>query len=555
MPDTLYYPELWESRPMPHGDSVFQLYRSTQYRELQDEVPFDLDPNRLDDVFCLREIVNGESVFSKDFLLNEFVEGIQDTFPESTTLGTKNIEYGRVTRDHITVDTSIMDQHQILPAVLAADGSVCVCCPQPEAQLIAIATADGSGFSKGDELWRKDARHRRYFDTVALHEILDVDPSGLVVVAFRHWLYEDGEEQVLAWDDEWGEDDSYSVVSVRRPVQGPYGSAPAGIAWLDPITGEAVATHYYPAQELDAPRYTLGYLYDEITWSPGDDPEVPVAEVPRPYGSVVVGYEDLGSGYEYIWNDEGAGHVKWSQCSFRFLADGGITEWSSVGSGSDYINPFGFANGTNGSRKEIDPPYLTYYAAATQTVQRRWIGVTEELAPTRLTGGDPPHSLTKCCSTEDGLLIFGPRDRGRYAFRSLPGGGSEEVEVYDPKRFVWAAYRRTGSTVEQVWQRSLGGVPDEDEDTLRIRMSTVPICAGGQIVTVIADYWATVDVQEYGPVRLVRLDAATGEVVSDTALDKALWGGSDEALSYIDPTAEIHGGRLHVKINGKKIVI
>ncbi len=545
MAEMLYYPEVWASHALPVDGSVWQWYRTREYRELVDEVPFDLETTQLDYVFCLREIVAGSCVFEKDFRLSEFVPGIQNNFPESTSLGTKNMSYA---------PPSALELSHRLPAIIAGDAIIFR--PLPEAQLLAVAIRNGDGYIKGQELWRKDQRHPRYHDTVYTWELLGVDVAGLVVAAFRHALYEDGEQRQITWSDDWGDDGAYLVQAVRRPVAGPHGSRPAGIAWIHPITGEIVAEHYYEPRELEAPRYKRGYLYDSITWTPGDTPPVSVAEVPRPFGSIVTGYDVVPGGFKYYWSDDGEGHSKWTQCSFRFHASGGITEWSSVGASSDYQNPFGFANGTAGTRKVIEEPGLVYYAAASQLVEYRWIGRTDELDPTRLTGGEPPHSVSSCCLV-GGLVIFGPSSTGIYQYRTLPGGGLEEVEVYDPRRFVWSAYRQVDGVAEKVWETSLGGAPGEPElDTQRYRTCSTPLVADDRVYTVIHDYISSGSSgATRGPVRLVVLRADTGEVISDTPIDKGVFGGSDEQNSLVEEVAEIHDGRLHVRINGLQVIL
>lgn len=525
----LYYPEVWASHPIPVGGSVWQWFRAMQYRTFLHDVEEGQDPKRLDDVFCLREIINGNCVFEQDFLLSE-------QYPEIrvTILNNQGVQFE--------------DAGAILPAIIVGD--VCVFCPHPEGQLIAVAIASGEGYSKGGELWRKDARSLGTPNTYHTWQLLGSTPDGLILAAFKRYHYSEDFEQTLVWDHEWGEDETYVDGAARVLAEsGEHGNTPAGFSLIDPLTGVAVAEHYYEARELEIARYRRGYLYDEITWSPGDDPPVSVALVPRPYGAYITGWaEQPGGGVAYTWSDDGDGHEKWSTLSIRMLADGGITEWHSIASHTDFFFPFAFENGENGGKKLIQSPTLGVYAAASQVVQYRWIGMTDELDPSMAMGGDPDHSLVQCCITPGGLIVFGPQYMGRYGIRQKPGGGNEEVMIRDVKRFVWTAYRRNGANIEQVWEVRLGGQPGSPElDTQRYRHCSTPIYAGGKIYTVVYDYISSQEETERGPVRLVVIEAETGAVLSDTPIDKSIWGGSDEMNTIVNPIAEIHHGRLHFR--------
>lgn len=545
MPVIEYYAEAVCSHEMQFGGSTWLWLRSKQLVEADETAPNAEPGSGLDDVFCLREYQDGELVFSVDVELEPFLmEG--STYTETTSIGEQNISYSALESKAINWPEE-SDTYRGPVTSLIADGT-CVFAPYPEGQLIAVSVEEGS---KGIERWRVDGRNPRYNDTTTAWELLCVDTDGYIVAAFRERRVHDVESREIAWNAEWGEDDDYSVTDVRSPNNaGEYGAYPAGIAWINPRTGTEIARWYGEVRFLSAPSIPRGFIYDSHSWSPGDDPQIPYALVKRPYDSEIVGFEPDGEGgYIYEWSNDG--HLKWSIASVRFSGAGGTVECSGIGAGLDFINPYAWVNGIGPSEWEtVTGSGSYYYAYDTQTVTWRYIGELDEEEEADLRGSDPPHSLTSVCLTPDNYVVFGPRFTGNYAFVD-----SEEVEIYDPKRFVWRAVRRAGAFSTVVWETSLGQLPGEDVDTLRNRQSTTPLCAGGKILTVIQDYIQTVPLTVHGAVRFVELDAATGEVLSDDVLDPALWGGEEGDKVVIYPEAQIYQGRFLCRLNGYEILI
>ena len=136
---------------------------------------------------------------------------------------------------------------------------------------------------------------------------------------------------------------------------------------------------------------------------------------------------------------------------------------------------------------------------------------------TAVPGTLPQHSLVRCCITSYGIA-YGP---------------SVSIVRADLP-FVWRCVNWDGSIR---WTFSLDG-------TKSLRQSTVPVCIGSTIVTVIQEY--TDD--DPGPLRVVKINANDGTLLSDTALSEELHGSFDtesyDAGIYLHHEAIVDGNRL-----------